>query len=121
NIAHNGWQNTYGGTGDALLTNFNSADGTLNWSTYYGGAENDEASAVVVASDGDIYIGGRTHSDANIASAGVHKENLTGNSDIFIVRFSPEGNREWATYYGGDHAENLRMSFTLLDDHLVMQ
>lgn len=120
NIAHNGWQNTHGGTGDALLTSFNSIDGTLNWSTYYGGAQNDECAAIVVAPNGAVYIAGRTLSDFNIASVGAHKEIFTGYSDNFLVRFSPEGNREWGTYFGGNGTENILVNLNVQDGNIIM-
>jgi hypothetical protein len=98
-IASGGFQNSYGGgSNDAFLAKFNSA-GTLLWATYYGGSDDDLGSSVTIDAFGDAFLCGYSNSTSAIASGGF--QNLPGGGyDGFLVKFSPSGNRIWATYYG---------------------
>jgi hypothetical protein len=78
------------------------------WGTYYGGSLDEfrvalEADASGLATDAsdNVYIGGRTLSTSDIASAGAWDFTLGGNDDAFLVKFSSNGSRIWGTYYGG--------------------
>ncbi|WAS96364.1 SBBP repeat-containing protein [Nannocystis punicea] len=85
---------------DAYLARF-TGDGELVWSTYYGGPGDDLGEAVRVDADGAVYLLGTTDSATAIATAGAHQDRLGGSSDVFLVRFTAGGEREWATYFGG--------------------
>ncbi len=76
-------------------------DPTLQWATYYGGANYDLSSDVVTDSSGNVFIAGDTESTSNIATTGSHQMTIMGNQDAFLVMFSPAGVRQWATYFGG--------------------
>ena len=81
-------------------------DPVVEWSTYFGGTDYDDISALVHANDGDFYIAGNTSSAANIATTGSFQFTFGGGSgltgaDAFIAKFSAEGTCLWSTYYGG--------------------
>jgi len=99
-LGFNGFQNTFGGGVDAFLVKFNSA-GTRIWSTYYGGSGGDYYSAVTTDRKGNVYLTGVTTSTSNIAFGGFQNTFSGGNQDNYLVKFSPNGTRLWATYYGG--------------------
>jgi len=101
-IASGGFQNVSGGATDAFLVKFNSSGNRL-WSTYYGGADNDEGFAVTADPSGNIYLAGNTYSVSNtaIASGGFQNTFGGGACDAFLVKFDAGGNRLWATFYGG--------------------
>ena len=100
-IASSGYQNTYGGgVGDAFLVKFDS-NGARLWATYYGGAGNENHRSCAVDQAGNAYLVGRTDSDTAIASGGHQNVFAGGALDGFLVKFDPNGAREWATYYGG--------------------
>lgn len=105
-IASNGHQNNYGGgTMDAFLVKFNS-NGTRSWATYYGGELFDRGRHCAVDSSGNVYLVGTTRSMSNIALNGHQPNNGgNGNDDAFIVKFNSDGERQWATYYGGANGE----------------
>jgi len=88
-------------TGDYLGTLV--IDPTLNWSTYYGGTDDDQSRNNSLSGDnnGNVYFDGYTQSTANIATIGSYKDTLTGNYDAFLVKLNAAGVRQWATYYGG--------------------
>ena len=100
------FQPTYGGGNiDAFLAKF-SISGKFIWGTYFGGDQDDEGWAVSTSTDNSIYISGITNSINGIASATAFKDSLFGvNTDAFLAKFSPTGNRLWATYYGGDSSD----------------
>jgi hypothetical protein len=97
----NAHQTSYsGGSGDAFIAKF-SANGQLLWSSYYGGDQYDEAYAVVAEGLGNVYLTGFTYSEQQIATAGSHQSTFSGEDDVFLVKFNPQGVRQWATYIGG--------------------
>lgn len=104
------YQSILGGASDAFLARFDQ-DGKLQWGTFYGGDRDDVGINVDVDGDGNIYMVGTTQSNNKIASPNAwqtsfqtHYSSL--NSDIFITKFTPEGKRQWGTYYGTFHLES---------------
>lgn len=91
---------------DAFLARF-SADGTLIWSTYYGGENSDIATGLTLSPDGSIYLSGWTASDTGMVTAGAYQTSRASawagpdRYDGFIAKFDSSGNRLWATYVGG--------------------
>lgn len=97
-------------------------DPFIAWASYYGGSEgdfdpdtgeplssgNDEGNAVATDHFGNVYLAGRTTSITGIAHNGVDNEigrvGCCGfnEGDAFLVKFTPSGQRVWATYYGID-------------------
>ncbi|SCY90360.1 DUF7948 domain-containing protein [Flavobacterium caeni] len=103
NIAFGGYQNSLAsGNYDAFLAKFN-ASGTLLWATYYGGTGTDKGNAVALDPSGNVYMAGMTSSGTGIASAGAQQGSNAGLDDAFLVKFDPDGNRLWATYFGGEY------------------
>ncbi len=76
-------------------------DPGVAWATYYGGNFPDYATCVTTDSTGFVYMSGNTNSASGIATTGAFLTVYTGTTDIFIVKFTPNGSRIWATYYGG--------------------
>lgn len=75
-------------------------DPQIEWATYYGGESSDFGSCVAIDGMGNVYLLGRTYSTQYIATGG-HQTAIRGDADIFIVKFNANGQRQWATYYGG--------------------
>jgi gliding motility-associated-like protein len=96
---HNNW--------DPFLVKLNK-NGKRLWGTYYGGTY---GFAVDVDSNGNAYLFGhvqRGEADReNISTVGAYQEVYSdeGSSswnDTFLVKFNPNGQRVWATFFGGD-------------------
>ncbi|MBE0647106.1 MAG: hypothetical protein IH596_04900, partial [Bacteroidales bacterium] len=104
NIATPGsFQPTLGSVGvsDAFLTKFDTS-GVRLWGTYYGGTAQDGGNGCAVDGIGNIYLSGSTLSPDNIATSGSHQPAPSLLTDLFLVKFTPGGNRIWGTYYGGE-------------------
>ncbi len=78
-------------------------DPLISWATYYGSQKptggQDEARDVAVDANNNIYVVGDTDSqffpeDGWFPYGGFH--------DAFIIKFDPDGNVIWATFYGGE-------------------
>lgn len=102
-------QNYNGGSwiGDAFLVKFNSI-GVRQWSTYYGGTDDDYGSDIGIDPQGNIIMVGYTSSTTNISTAGAHQIGNGGYEDAFITKFSSSGIRLWGSYYGGSSTDRAR-------------
>jgi hypothetical protein len=106
-------QPTLGGASDAIVVKFNSA-GERQWATYYGGLSSDLFYSIKTDSYNNIICGGYTYSDEGIATTGAFQTMRAGDADAFLVKFDPDGQVIWGTYYGGIGSELL---FALTTDN----
>lgn len=92
-------QSKFGGSYDGIIARF-SPDGELQFSTYLGGAGNDELFGMTVDEDGHIYVTGATNSP-DLAKGNPAASKPQGR-DAFVGKMSPNGDAwEWFTYLGG--------------------
>lgn len=100
NIATTGaYQTSYGGSWDGYIAKF-THNGQLVWATYYGGSGADALLSLAVSGT-DIYAAGQTES-SGMATTGSHQPSQGGGTlDGLLVKFNTQGQRQWATYYGG--------------------
>lgn len=89
-----------GGVNDVLLQK-RDKNGTLIWSTFFGGNEFDYAEGLKVLKSGKIAVVGETKSYSKIAKNGYKNSYNGGVYDGFIAVFNEDGTLDWATYYGG--------------------
>ena len=86
-----------------------SADGSaVEYATYFGGIDDDAASVLTLAPNGNVYIAGTTNSIDFPTTQGVLQQTFsdtTNNLDAFISCISPDGsggyNLEFSTFFGG--------------------
>jgi hypothetical protein len=74
-----------------------TSSGILLWATYFFSSVRD----VKCDNAGNIYCTGEGSGHAGFATPGAHQTTFGGNSDAFLAKFSPSGQRLWSTYYGG--------------------
>lgn len=74
------------------------------YTTYYGGAHLDFANSINVSKTNQVIVSGFTVSTNNIATTGAYQTSIS-DQDAFIASFDDDGNRNWATYFGGDGQE----------------
>ncbi|WP_144892802.1 DUF7948 domain-containing protein [Flavobacterium tiangeerense] len=109
-------QTTYNEWYDVMLIKFDQ-NGQRIWGTYYGGEFVEDATSIKIDNNQDILIAGLTHSINNIATANSFKPSVppttssqNQGSDGFLAKFSPNGQRIWATYYGGNDGHDAIIS-----------
>ncbi|MEZ5031619.1 MAG: T9SS type A sorting domain-containing protein [Saprospiraceae bacterium] len=108
-----------GGSSDAFLAKF-SPDGVFLWGTCYGGQSSDFGTGLAVNTGNDIYLSGLTSSLEGIASPDGYDVQKDGFTDGFLCKFSSDGIRQWATYYGGDDWDGIDDCALSGDDQIVI-
>src|SRR4029078_3952973 len=88
-----------GGVSDAFASKF-GAGGDLIYSTYLGGAREDEGRGIGVDSAGNVYVAGFTDS-ADFPTVNAAHPSVNSGQDAFIVKIGPVGALAWSTYLGG--------------------
>jgi hypothetical protein len=82
------------GTYDFWLIKISSS-GNLIWEKSFGGSNIDEARAITATHDGNFIVVGDTR------SSDLDVSNNNGAADVWIVKFSPDGNLIWEKTIGG--------------------
>jgi hypothetical protein len=117
-VTANAYQATLAGTDNVLLAKLDSTGSVLVFSTLFGGAATDQATALTRDSAGNIYITGFTQSTnlplldpiqniLGIAGAGncgsTNLINVANNvcSDAFVTKFTPSGTPVFSSFLGG--------------------
>jgi hypothetical protein len=99
-------QTTPGGGGyhDAFVTKLNAGGSALVYSTYLGGSNDDEASAIAVDGAGNAYVTGHTYSrDFPTTPGAFQRSNGGGPWDAFVARLNAGGSAlVYSTYLGGN-------------------
>ncbi len=110
NIATTGaYQTVYSGntTWDLFCAKF-SAQGSLQWATYYGGNGGyQDCEAMTAAPNGDVYLAGESNI-SGLATSGAYQQTMAGLSDGLLLKFNTNGLRQWATYYGGSNPDEFK-------------
>jgi hypothetical protein len=91
------------GDTDAFVTKLNPCGTAIVYSTYLGGAANDEAAALAVDSTGAVYVTGVTASSDFPVMNALQPADGGADPDAFVARLEPDGaDLEFATYLGAD-------------------
>ena len=101
------YQTTFGGAySDAFVAKLNASGSALVYSTYVGGALQDEAHAIAIDSSGNAYITGITLGSFPL-TAGAFQSTVTGFDTSFVTELNAAGTAlVYSTYLGGSaHAQ----------------
>jgi hypothetical protein len=79
---------TFNGGGDAFMTKLNPAGSALVYSTYLGGASNDQGSGIAVDGAGNAYVTGSTFSADFPTTPGAFDTTFNGSIDAFVTKFA---------------------------------
>ncbi|MGI8966353.1 MAG: SBBP repeat-containing protein [Limisphaerales bacterium] len=94
---------SYGGS-DVALLKYDGA-GTLLWAQQIGGPGNDDGT-VAIDGLGNLYLTGTFSGSATFGSTNLTATNLA--SDIYVAKYTANGNLFWAKRAGGSNADSSR-------------
>jgi uncharacterized repeat protein (TIGR01451 family) len=100
--AVNAFQPSFGGSADAFVVKLDAV-GNTSYSTYLGGVNVEQGSAVAAGADGSAYVVGGTASN-NFPVANAYKPTISqpDTLDAFVTRLAPDGQTlTYSTYLGG--------------------
>ncbi len=112
------YQGTMAGGGDTYILKFNS-DGERLWATYYGGNSTDHVNSIAVDENDNILLTGITYSDdfpVFDPGGGAYFQGPSNNGDVFIIKFNSNGERLWATCYGGHDGMAYQEGYSITSD-----
>jgi hypothetical protein len=95
----------FGGNRDAFVFRLNSLGNAFVFSTYLGGAGQDQGTAIALDTSGNAYVAGDTTSN-NFPVQGAVQSALGGKTDAFLTKFTPSGSILFSTYLGGSQDEH---------------
>lgn len=87
---------------DAFVTKLSIDGNALAYSTYIGGAQDDQGYSIAVDESGRAYVTGWTWSRNYPTTPGVFQKANGGGADVFVTKLNTDGSRlEYSTYIGG--------------------
>jgi hypothetical protein len=94
---------------DAFVTKLAADGASLLYSTFLGGAADEQAFGVDVDASGAAYVTGVTRSADFPTTPGAFDATLDGESDLFVTKLAPDGAAlGYSTYLGGSSADEGR-------------
>ncbi|PSR56702.1 hypothetical protein AHMF7605_26000 [Adhaeribacter arboris] len=114
-----GYSNS-GQSGDKSQSSYGKSDywvvktdaaGAKLWDRRYGGSGEDYLKSIISTKDGGFLLGGSSESGINGNKTAPNK----GGRDIWVVKISSSGEKEWDRSYGGSNTEDLQKIILLPD------
>jgi hypothetical protein len=97
----NPYSGSINGITDAFVTKFSPAGNSLTYSTYLGGAGDDQCGDIALDGSGSAYVIGVTTS-SDFPTVNPYDGSFNGDHDVFVTKLSPAGNSlTYSTYLGG--------------------
>jgi len=96
-------QSSKGGGTDAFILKFTNSGQRL-WATYYGGVLDEFGFSICNDSNGNVFATGSSESSSFPVlslSGAFNQGSNKGSEDAYVLKFTNNGQRLWATYYGG--------------------
>ena len=94
-----------GSFADAFVSKYNPAGSALVYSTFLGGSDIDQGTAIAVDGQGAAYVAGNTNS-SNFPTVGPVQSAKGNEPDAFVLKIDPPGGAlVYSTYLGGSGAD----------------
>lgn len=101
---------------DGLIIKY-SSDGDVEWATNIGGTGSDRINSVYITKDGSIIAGGYFYNSLKI---GNYTLSSKGSQDALIIKYSSNGELEWAKSMGGSSAESANTITETKDGEIIV-
>ncbi|MHA2271097.1 MAG: SBBP repeat-containing protein [Candidatus Hodarchaeales archaeon] len=100
------YQEQMGGRTDGFVMKITADGQQILWSTYFGGAWDDQIKHITADSDGNIIVTGVTSSNNLPITENAYRPNKSASSwDVFVAKLSADGQiLRFSTYFGGTRA-----------------
>ncbi len=108
---HNAFQGAASTNSDAYVTRLNAAGTGLVYSSYLGGSQYDQGTAVAVDSSGALYVTGYTQSTDFPTTSGSYQTTFAGAQAVFVTKVSSAGSLVYSTFIGGNLASEYDYGF----------
>ena len=93
------------GAGTGFVAKLNAGGATLAYSTYLGGSNGDQGSAIALDSSGSAYVTGNT-SSSDFPTVNSFQSALLGEYTAFVAKLNPAGSAlTYSTYLGGSNGD----------------
>ncbi|AHF80809.1 SBBP repeat-containing protein [Thermococcus paralvinellae] len=89
---------------DIYYAKFTKSGRDVEYIRFFGGSGGEEVTKIRVDRNGNIYLFGKT-SSRDMPTKNAFQSKLIGTSDLFIIKFSPNGELIFSTYFGGEYLE----------------
>lgn len=89
----------------AMIMKFNS-DGERLWGTYFGGLYSKDITNIESIEGGILFSYGNQFVEDQIFGENPFQSELMGSFDVFITKFSDQGEMIWSTAFGGNGNDN---------------
>ena len=99
------FDNSYNGGKDAVVAKINATGTSLQFSTYYGGADADYGGAVTLDQNQNVYLAGITNATGSTypVTGGAYDQTANGDFDIGITKFNSTCSTvSFSTLFGGN-------------------
>ncbi|HYE31745.1 MAG TPA: chitobiase/beta-hexosaminidase C-terminal domain-containing protein [Methylomirabilota bacterium] len=103
-----GWGSASSETNRDIAIGFVTANSRPVWTEVAGGKGIDDAKALAELPDGGLLVGGVSSSPAGDGKAAPHY----GGGDIWLIKYTKAGERQWDRAFGGQRSENLHAIHT---------
>ncbi|HSF07063.1 MAG TPA: SBBP repeat-containing protein [Methylomirabilota bacterium] len=90
---------------DAFVTRLSALGNVLEYSTFLGGSNDDNANAIALDGNGRVYVTGFTLSGDFPTTPGSFRPVPSAGLDAFVARVNADGSLGWSTYLGGVGAD----------------
>jgi Bacterial Ig-like domain (group 1)/Beta-propeller repeat len=102
------FQTTLAGGKDAFVAKLDPGGAALTYSTYLGGALDEEASGIAVGADGSVYVAGKTKSTNFPTTAGAIQPAADSLAEGFVAKLDASGSTlAYSSYLGGTGADEI--------------
>lgn len=96
------YQTTFGGgAGNDIFISKFDLNGSRIWTTYFGGAGEEQIYGLATDASANIYFTGSSTSTSGIATLGAYQTTPGGQSDLIVGKFNTTGSLQWCSYLGG--------------------